>query len=44
MMLLPESNIEQEAFCIRLGTDFIVTPKDKGEWVSAVDKMCTAYS
>jgi len=44
VMLLPESNFDQEANCNRLGADFMLAPKDDVEWMSTVTKMCTASS
>lgn len=40
IMLLPENNEQDEAFCKRLGTEFMIAPKLQNEWVSAVKKMC----
>jgi CheY-like chemotaxis protein len=41
LMMLLEDNREHQALCNRLGSEFIHIPKDKSEWVSAVDKMCS---
>ena len=43
VMLFPEEiNAKDEAFCKRLGSDFMVAPKLQNEWISAVKKMCAA--
>jgi len=44
VMLLPENNFDQETVCNRLGAEFMLAPKDQGEWMSTVKKMCTACS
>ena len=44
VMLLPENNNDQEALCERLRTECILAPKNKNEWVGAVDKICAACS
>jgi CheY-like chemotaxis protein len=42
VMLLTENNNDQEAFCTRLGAEFITAPKNKSEWADAINKMCVA--
>jgi len=42
VMLLPESNENEEPFCKQLGTETIVTPTMKKDWVSAAKKICAA--
>ena len=42
VMLLPENNVDQESNCTRLGTEYMLHPKDQSEWMSAVTRMCTA--
>lgn len=42
VMLFPEDNDQDAAFCKRLGTEFMIAPKLQNEWMSAVKKMCTA--
>lgn len=42
VMLLSESNIDYEACCQRLGTEFMPAPKEKAEWEGAVSKICAA--
>jgi CheY-like chemotaxis protein len=44
LMMLLEDNDEQHALCNRLGSEYMAVPKDRREWVSAVDRMCTVYS
>lgn len=44
VMLMPESNDELETLCNGLNTAHMLTPKNKREWMSAVDKMYTACS
>jgi len=44
VMLLPENNFDQETVCNRLGAQFMLSPKDQGEWMSTVKKMCTVCS
>jgi DNA-binding response OmpR family regulator len=43
-MLLPENNDEHEALCKRLGTEFMVAPHSRSEWLNAINKMCAACS
>jgi len=40
VMLFSENNEQDEAFCERLGTEFMIAPKLQNEWMSAVKKMC----
>jgi CheY-like chemotaxis protein len=42
VMMLPENNVDQESTCNRLGTEYMLHPKDQSEWMSAVTRMCTA--
>lgn len=42
MMLLQEGNINHEVICDRLGTEFMIAPKDQKEWAGAVQRMCAA--
>jgi CheY-like chemotaxis protein len=44
VMLLPESNDDYQAVCIRLNAEYMPFPKDKNEWVQAIDRMCAACS
>lgn len=44
VMLMPESNDELENLCNGLNTAHMLTPKNRSEWMSAVDKMCAACS
>lgn len=41
IMLLNEITEDDETFCKRLGTEFIIEPKLKREWTTAVKKMCS---
>lgn len=42
VMLLSEKNEDDELFCKQLGTDTIVTPKIRKDWVDAAKQMCAA--
>jgi len=42
VMLFPEKNEGDEAFCDRLGTEFMVAPRQQNEWVDTVRKMCAS--
>ena len=44
LMLLPEENKYHEDVCNRLNSDFMPTPRDRKEWESAVEKMCSDCS
>ena len=44
IMLLSENNFDEEAACNRLGTEFLTAPKNQGQWMAAVEKMCAACS
>jgi len=44
VMLLPENNFAHETVCNRLGAEFMLAPKDQGEWMSTLKKMCTVCS
>jgi CheY-like chemotaxis protein len=44
VMLLPENNFDQETVCNRFGAEFMLSPKDQGEWMSTVKKMCAICS
>lgn len=44
VMLIPESNDELENLCNGLNSTHMITPKNRREWMSAVDKMCAACS
>jgi len=44
LMLLPEENIQHEEVCNRLNSDFMPAPRNKMEWESAVEKMCSVCS
>jgi len=41
MMLITEITEEDETFCKRLGTEFMVAPQLQREWTAAVKKMCS---
>lgn len=41
VMLLNEITEDDEAFCKRLGTEFMLAPKLHKEWTNAVKKMCS---
>jgi CheY-like chemotaxis protein len=43
-MLLPEYNVDQEAVCNRLGTEYLPAPHNPAEWESAVNRMCAVCS
>lgn len=44
IMLLAEKNKTDEAFCKKLGTDFMITPRLQKDWVRTVKKMCSVCS
>ena len=41
-MLLPENNGAQETICNRLGTTYMISPKNQVEWTTAATRMCAA--
>ncbi len=41
VMLASENSTEEQDLCSRLGTDLIMKPASRGEWVTAVKKMCS---
>lgn len=42
LMFLSNDNEEDAAFCKRLGTDYLVTPTVKKDWIKAAKRMCTS--
>jgi len=42
LMFLSNDNKEDAAFCKRLGTDYLVTPTVKKDWIKAAKRMCTS--